>query len=167
MMVHKHWFLMARTVTVFIILVALPPVVLALLPWATSGLDEKLIEIIVNFALTLYLLVLLGFLFLSWMDYYLDMWIVTDRRLIDIEQHGLFNREIGEIPMYRIQDITIEVKGLIETLLKFGTIRIQTAGEREFLIRNVPHLYEIKDAILKQIDRNHYGRAQSLGTDQT
>ena len=103
-------------------------------------------------------MVLLTFLFYFWADYYLDMWIITTERIIDINQLGLFSREISEIPLRHVQDVTIEVHGIIETFLKFGTIKIQTAGEREFTIDTVPRLYEAKDLILK------YSREQNGGT---
>ncbi len=89
----------------------------------------------------------------AWMDYYLDMWIVTEKRVINIDQRGLFSREISEIPMANIQDVTVEVHGLMETLLGFGTVRIQTAGEREFTIDDIPRLNPVKDAILEYAHR--------------
>ena len=147
--IRKHWFVMARTVAVFVVLLLLPPVVLTLLPYATISFDPSVVEPLTNFLLSLYIMVLLVFLFLLWMDYYLDMWIITNERIVDVEQEGLFNRQVSEIPLQHVQDVTLEVKGIIETFLKFGTIRIQTAGEREFRIEFVPNLYEAKDLILK------------------
>lgn len=147
--VRKHWFVVLKTTVIFIVLVLIPPLVLTFLPLVTADFSPEIIEPLVNFFLSLYIITLFLFLFLFWMDYYLDMWIVTDQRIITIEQKGLFRREISEIPLPRVQDVTIEISGIIETFLKFGTIRIQTAGEREFTIDNIPRLYEIKDIILK------------------
>lgn len=147
--VRKHWFVVLRTLAIFVILVLIPPVILSVLPLVTADFNTELIGMLVNFFFSLYLMALFLSLFLFWMDYYLDMWIITDRRIIDIEQKGLFRRAISEIPLTRVQDVTIEIHGIIETFLKFGTIRIQTAGEREFKIEDIPRLYEIKDAILK------------------
>lgn len=147
--VRKHWFVVLRTLIVFVILILIPPVTLTVLPLVTADFNTELIGNLVNFFFSLYLMALFLFLFLFWMDYYLDMWIITDQRIIDVEQVGLFRRTISEIPLIRVQDVTIEIHGIIETFLKFGTIRIQTAGEREFTINNIPRLYEIKDIILK------------------
>jgi uncharacterized membrane protein YdbT with pleckstrin-like domain len=147
--IRKHWFVLARTVAIFIFLLLLPPLILTILPMVTSDLDPALVLPLTNLFLALYIMVLLIFLFLLWMDYYLDMWIITSERIIDVEQKGLFNRHVAEIPLQHVQDVTLEVKGIIETFLKFGTIRIQTAGEREFKIEFVPNLYEAKDLILK------------------
>lgn len=147
--IRKHWFVMARTVALFIFLLLLPSLILTILPVVTSDLDPALVQPLTNLFLAIYIMVLLVFLFLLWMDYYLDMWIITDERIIDVQQQGLFNRQVAEIPLQHVQDVTLEVKGIIETFLKFGTIRIQTAGEREFKIEFVPNLYEAKDLILK------------------
>lgn len=147
--IRKHWFLVAAPSLSFVILLLVPPITLFFLPLAERALPSPAVVPFAHFILTLYSMVILLLFFLMWMNYYLDMWIVTNERIVDIEQHGLFQREISEIPLSRVQDVTIEVRGIIETFLKFGTIRIQTAGEREFFIRGVPHLYEIKDAILR------------------
>lgn len=149
LVIHRHWFVMARTVVVFFILILIPPAVLSSLPILTERFDPLVVEPATNFFLSLYIMVLFIFLFLLWMDYYLDMWIITNSRIIDVEQKGLFNRQISEIPLQHVQDVTIEVRGFIETFLKFGRIRIQTAGEREFTINFVPHLYEAKEVIIK------------------
>jgi len=153
--VHKHWFVMVGPIITFAALIFAPIMVIIILPLITKGFDRVLVEVLTDFSLSLYIMILLLFMFLIWMDFYLDMWIITSKRIIDIEQRGLFFREISEIPLVHIQDITLEVHGIIRTFLKFGTIRIQTAGEREFAVRDIPRLYEIKDLLLKysQIER--------------
>lgn len=149
MVVRKHWFVVMQTILSFVALIAVPPIVLTFLPLVTANLNQDLLVPLINLILSSYIMLLTLLLFLFWMDYYLDMWIVTSKRIIDVEQRGLFSREISEIPLSSVQDVTISIRGVIETFLKFGTIKIQTAGEREFTISNAPNLYQIKDAILK------------------
>ncbi len=85
---------------------------------------------------------------------YLDVLVVTNRRIIDIEQKGLFARTVSSVRFDRIQDITVEVHGLLPTLLRFGTVRIQTAGEeKEFVMRNLHEPYAVKDFIMKEHHR--------------
>jgi len=89
-----------------------------------------------------------------WTNYYLDVWIITNKRIIDIEQYGLFSRDLSEFRLDRIQDVTIEVKGILPTLLKFGDIHVQTAGEsREFVIKSIPRPYKFRDVLIKEHDR--------------
>jgi uncharacterized membrane protein YdbT with pleckstrin-like domain len=86
-------------------------------------------------------------------DYFLDIWVVTDKRIIDIEQKGLFNREFSEFRLERIQDVTVEVRGILPTLLHYGDVHVQTAGEaREFIFLQVPYPHKIKNRILKAFE---------------
>ncbi|MEA2098426.1 MAG: PH domain-containing protein [Patescibacteria group bacterium] len=99
-------------------------------------------------------LIYYGFLwvvaFIIWVDYYLDIWIVTNQRLLDIEQIGFFNRVVSELDLKRIQDITSRVHGLIPTMFGFGNIYIQTAAEEHrFELKSIPHPITTRREIVK------------------
>ncbi len=95
----------------------------------------------------------LGF-YVAWTDFYLDVLIVTDKRIFDIEQKGLFFRDSSSFRLDRVQDITIQVEGVMGTLLGFGHIHIQTAGERrEFIATFIPHPHELMTLISQHTDR--------------
>jgi hypothetical protein len=82
-------------------------------------------------------------------DYYLDVWIVTDQRIVNIEQKGLFGRIVSELELENIQDITTDVKGVIPTFLNYCNLYVQTAAEMErFVFRNIPDPYSVKDMIM-------------------
>lgn len=96
------------------------------------------------------------FFFFSFIEFYLDAWIITSERIISIEQDGFFSRTISEQRLFRIQDVTTEVKGILPTLFSYGNVFIQTAGEKErFDFEQVPHPDKIRDQIIKlaEIDR--------------
>lgn len=151
--VRRHWYvLLAES-----FMIAL----LFLVPWvAFFGLDILSVELSTDEGSLLFFFGML-WLFVTWMvfmvvwtNYYLDVWIITDRRIIDIEQYGLFSRDMSEFRLDRIQDVTIEVKGILPTLLHFGNVHVQTAGEaKEFVIKAIPHPYKFRDALVKEHDR--------------
>jgi len=96
-----------------------------------------------------YFSVLLFFL-VWWLDFYFDILYVTNQRLIDTEQKGLFDRIISELSLLRVQDVTGEVKGLVPTLFGYGDVVVQTAGTAEqFVIRNVPNPHEIARRVME------------------
>ena len=123
--------------TLFIILAAY-----ILINTYTNWLDDNTsfsFMVLVIFA-GLYVLFTLLFLFHSWVDYYLDLLIITNERIINIRQEGLFHRSVSELRLYRIQDVTSEVKGFLATIFKYGRVEIQTAsGEGRFIFDQVPH----------------------------
>jgi hypothetical protein len=92
--------------------------------------------------------------YLVWLDHHLDMWIVTTERLIDVEQKGIFRREVSSLRLERIQDITAEVDGVLATFLKFGDLKVQNAGDTpEFTIANLSEPQRVVDAINGELAR--------------
>ena len=155
---HRHWFVIAGKMTLIaamlIIAIVLIPVIIAFIP-----------DIYTSFAIfliSLYILIVLLIAFIFWVDYYLDMWIVTTERIIDIEQHGLFKREVSEFMLSRIQDVTVEIPNFSATVLKFGNIIIQTAGDKPFVARDIPNVGEAKDIILENARKSRLSGGDNL-----
>jgi hypothetical protein len=85
---------------------------------------------------------------IMWTNYYLDVFIVTNQRLIDVDQIHLFNHDTSEMPLENVEDIRVEVFGILATVLKFGNIYIQSAGEnREFALRNIYNPHRVREII--------------------
>jgi uncharacterized membrane protein YdbT with pleckstrin-like domain len=93
-------------------------------------------------------------LFGVWTNYYLDVWTVTNKRLITVDQRGLFHRDTGSFRLERLQDININVRGILATFLKFGDLEAETAsGDKNFTARGIPNPQELKALILQASDR--------------
>lgn len=76
--------------------------------------------------------------FVMWTNYYLDVVVITNKRLIDMEQFVLFSRDEVVIPLASVEDIKIEVKGIFATMLHYGNLQIQTAGAaRETIMKHI------------------------------
>lgn len=74
----------------------------------------------------------------SWISWHFSVFIMTDQRFIQITQKGLFHREVVDLTLNQIQSVNYQVSGLQETLLGFGTIKMQTyVGD--LVIRDVHH----------------------------
>jgi hypothetical protein len=96
-----------------------------------------------------YLLFIVGIFLYGFIDYYLDVYIITNERIVDIKQTGFFRREINELHLREVQDVSARVKGFFPTIFHFGDIFIQTAGEREnFIFVSIPHPYTISKKII-------------------
>lgn len=59
---------------------------------------------------------------------------VTNRNLIQVVQRGLFVRKVSRLSMSNVEDVSAEQKGILATILGYGTLTIQTAGEQENFI---------------------------------
>jgi len=150
--IRRHFLVLAPLV-IFIVVAAVAPYVLYVLIssdfFAANPEFLPLINAISDwktFGYSIWLLLLWIIFFVEWTDYYLDMLVVTNKRLIDIEQKGFFNREITSFFFAQIQDITVETRGVVRTLFHFGDLHIQTAGHSHEII--------VKDAAYPEMARN-------------
>ena len=124
--VRRHWvtfigpFLL--TLTVFLL-----PLITAIVVLTGSNIFEIPSDLIWISALVW---VLLGgfFMIYNFLDWYLDIYIVTNMRIIDINQNGLFHRVVGETPLDNVQDVVYEVKGIIATIFNYGSVTVHTGG---------------------------------------
>ena len=148
--VHRHWFVILFQFFFILFAVVLIAGSFFLLESLFPGTVKSLGKEIVRFLETTFLLFIWFYAFLVWIDYYLDTWIITNERIINIEQKGLFSREISELRLENIQDVTTEVGGFLPTILNFGYVYIQTAAERErFIFEQVPDPYTIKNLAMQ------------------
>lgn len=84
-------------------------------------------------------------------------YIVTNQRVIKIDQNHLFSRLISEAEIDRIQEISTDISGPIHTMLNFGTIKIQTASTTGMMdLEDVPDPYNMQQEIVR-IQRQSVG----------
>jgi hypothetical protein len=165
LVLRRHPFIVT-TKLLFWGVVALAPVALylvlgeVLLPFISN---QYIYPIVVLFISTYYLYLWL-FAFHTFVDYYLDVWLVTNHRIINVEQKGMLNRIISEQQLDRIQDVTSETKGLFSTLLDYGTVHIQTAGEQaRFMFKQIPAPARIAQTVI-QLVTQHQAAAETAPT---
>ena len=116
--------------------------------------DAGLVKLFL-FATSLWFMMVWIAAFYYLMLYSLNTVIITDRRIIENEQLGVFNRKVSELHNYRVQDVSVYTIGVIETFFHFGDIVVQTAAsERQFVFRRIPNPEKVKDAIMKVVT-NH------------
>lgn len=110
--------------------------------------DDIILTIL--YILSLLLIILWQIGVVIFVNYHLDCWIITNERTISTELKTLFSRNISSISHDRIQDITVEVKGFLQTFLNYGDLQIQTAGNfNEFIFKEIPEPYATKELIFK------------------
>jgi hypothetical protein len=133
--VRMHWFIITIEL-VSIVLVGLVPFFLVLSlfllpidsPVRTLFADNFLYFL---FGSCLWMIMTVLAAISAWTHYFLDLWVVTDRRIIVIDQVHFFNRKVSNFRLERLQDIKVNVSGILPTLLNYGTLRAQTASAAE------------------------------------
>lgn len=103
----------------------------------------------INLFKSVYLMLLILGLLMLWVMYYLNVQIITNRRVVDITQTSLLHHTISELHLNNIEDVTAEVKGIFGTFLDYGNVYVQTAGETErFVFDRIPNPTRVTKIIL-------------------
>lgn len=74
-------------------------------------------------------LITFSFAIEKFLEWFFNVNIITDERIVDVDFLNLFYREITEADLDEIQDVTVEVGGGVRTLFHFGNLDVQTAAE--------------------------------------
>ena len=145
----RHWFAILSIATAFTLLTSVP-LLLGWFFWDTvqGWTEQEVLGPIIVIIGSIYFLSVWLFAFLEFTDYYLDTWIITSERIINIEQQGLFNRTASELDLASVQDTTAEIRGIWQTLFTYGNVFVQTGGEKaRFHFKNIDNPEHVKELI--------------------
>jgi uncharacterized membrane protein YdbT with pleckstrin-like domain len=163
--VRPHWFFILQQFIVSIIFVVLLLGSFFLVPTfvISSESDPQAYRLFLFVADSFTILIWI-YSFIIWIENYFDIMIITNKKIININQKGLFIRRISELKFERIQDVTVEVSGILSTFMNYGHLQIQTAGENEwFTVYNVPDPYGLKNLIMELQKEQHLRETNALG----
>jgi uncharacterized membrane protein YdbT with pleckstrin-like domain len=109
-------------------LAAMVALLMLLLPDAFTNSDTRLSALgIATVLLALASLMLLAAIFV----YRQSRIMVTNKNLVQIMQKTLFNKKISRLSMSNVEDVNAEQRGILATIFNFGTLLVQTAGEKD------------------------------------
>jgi uncharacterized membrane protein YdbT with pleckstrin-like domain len=101
---------------------------LLLIPFAVSAIPPLIWQTNLELFLLPIAGLLIGILLFSYhfIMWYFTVYIVTDQRLRQITQRGFFGKDVVELRLSKIQNISYNIPGFSGEIFGFGTIVIQT-----------------------------------------
>ena len=136
---------------------------LFLLPFFLPGIFElanlNLSSVPSNYGILLliinYLLVLI-IVFEGFLHWYFNVYIVTEKNVIDVDFHSLLFKNIDVAPLRNIEDTSSSMGGLLSSIFHYGNVFIQTAGtSRNIDFQAVPRPHHVADFILDETHKIH------------
>lgn len=102
-----------------------------------------------NFILRFVLgLLTFGYFFENFLNWYFNSYIITNKRVVDIDFYGITHRRFSEAPLRNIEDVTNNISGFAQIVFHFGDVSIQTAAEaKEITFENVPNPDRVQDMV--------------------
>lgn len=77
--------------------------------------------------------------YLVWYQYRNDLWVITNQRILDSQRRHWFHHAIASADLVDVQDVAVVREGFLPTVLNYGELRCQTAGEQpNFVLGGIP-----------------------------
>ena len=145
----KHWIVKLKVVMELAFLIIFPIIAVFVYAFIKAPYFTTNYQKIFLIFFIIYLLFVSLINFIHWLNEELDVFIVTTERIVSIDQIKFMHRTISETPLYQVQDVRSDTKGVLGTLLDYGDIEIQTAADQIFFrIESVPDAFSNVGRIL-------------------
>ena len=89
------------------------------------------------------------FVLIDWAD---DYYVVTNKRLVHVDELPLIRKRREEAPLSSITEIQFARHSILAHLLDFGDLRVETFGGAVSM-RDIGHPNEVKESIQREIER--------------
>ncbi len=147
--VRQHWILLLWPFWKFILISAAGT---AALYYFRDRFDALMAALL----LIAWLLIAFDFSLHDLLRWYLNVYVVTNQRIINVTHHTIFKRQTTEASLARVQDVTHNTLGFISMLFNYGDVVVQTAGHQTLIhFRMIPRPRKIHAAIAKVVADYH------------
>lgn len=164
---HRHWITLLYTGGYIFVL----SMVTVLMMVFHDALSVFLPGTLLSLLLLAFMMFFTLFIYVYWVDNELDFYIITNERIIAIEQLSFLNRTVRECSLEQVQEVNGFARGLLENLLNFGCVTIRTASDiSEFNMELAPEPLENARIILNIIQEykgTHRERMRDFVRDET
>lgn len=137
--IRKHWIMLWTPLIILGIFALFPLLIVPV--FFTAGASIKLMALATFFIALFYFIIWIA-CFIVWTNFYLDVWVVTNHKILSVDQQGLFSRSTSIIHLDKIQDINFRVTGILASIFDYGDLEVKTAAhthDQGFLMRGIPN----------------------------
>ena len=143
MIVKRHWVVYVILWLVFISWVFFSILLYTIFP---SDTINHLINIIfwIFFSIVLYI---------KWLDHELDMYAITNNRIIWIDQVAFLNRTVTECNLWQVQEVNSRTKWILANMLNYWSLTVLTAWNATNMVMDFsPDSMQVARKILNIVD---------------
>lgn len=151
MLIKRHWIVYFMLFIYFLLWVIITIIIFGFFKF----------NIFTNLIICLFWMVFSLFLYVERINYELDMFVLTNNRIIWIEQISFLNRTVTECNLWQVQEVNSRTSWFFANIFNYWTIDIQTAWSVTTLKMDfAPDSLQKSRIILNTVD--HYRDSQHL-----
>ena len=101
----------------------------------------EILFLIVNY------LVVLTVTFEGFLHWYFNVYIVTNKNIVDVDFHSVLFKNIDVAPLRNIEDTSSSMGGILNAIFHYGDVYVQTAGAAASIdLKSVPRPHHVDEA---------------------
>ena len=145
----SHFLTNLSWIFLIIVLIALPLIAGVILPnMHISFLASEVASRFVTVFALFYYLIVFSYIFLSFLSWFYNVFIVTTERILDIDYSDIVVHNMAETKLNHVEDVRYTQSGFIPSFINYGDLFVQTAGtEANFEASSIPRPREATDII--------------------
>lgn len=102
----------------------------------------------------LYYLMVFAYMFISFIHWFYNIFIITDREIVDVDFSDLVYHDVAATNIVKLEDVNYTKTGFLRSLFDYGDLFVQTAGGKENLeALAVPHPDKAAQFILNALEK--------------
>lgn len=153
--VHPHWRVLARPVTLAVVIVAIALVAEVLIPWGGAAPIGPVVLGAVA------IIGLMWFLTIPLLRWRTTMYELTTRRLR--MRSGILARKGKDIPLNRVTDVSFE-RTFVDRVLGSGTLVVESPGEHgQVRLTEIPHVEKLQGTLFQLVEEERQRAVQADG----
>ena len=101
-------------------------------------------------------LLILTIVFEGFLHWYFNVYIVTQKNIVDVDFHSILFKNIDVAPLRNIEDASSSMGGILSSIFHYGNVFIQTAGNTKNIdFLDIPKPHFVSDFILDEAHKIH------------
>jgi uncharacterized membrane protein YdbT with pleckstrin-like domain len=157
MALRPHWKVMVWPVIVLLVASPVVTYLITVVPDSSARPWLRLVILIIG------LIVVLRWTVVRFLRWITTSYVITDRRIIT--RTGIVARTGRDMPISRVNDVTFSHSGLLERILRCGTLVVESAGERgQLVLSDVPHVEEVQRDVYRLAEADEERRRREPDT---
>lgn len=141
--IKRHWIVYVMIWVFFLVGVIITIILFSVLNFTT-------LSILINVVFWMFFSI---FLYIEWLNHELDMYVVSNNRVIWINQISFLNRAVSECNLWQVQEVNSKTSWLFANIFNYWTLTIQTAWNATTLMMDfAPDPMQTARKILNIVD---------------
>ena len=147
MVIRRHWIVFV-VLGINALLLLIINIVLHVIFW---------FELWVNIFSLVYFMWFVLYMYIEWVNHELDMYVITNSRIIWIEQVWFLNREVSQCALNDVQEVNSKTQGFFANMFNYWDLTIQTAwNASNFKMDFVPDSLQASRKVLNMVEEKKH-----------